>query len=100
MKKVLLVLLVLLVISSLTAITFAAADKVTLRLAWWGNPTRDARTLEVAKMYMAQNPNVTIETETTSFTGYWDKLAAQSAANNLADIIQHDYAYITQYATK
>ena len=60
--------------------------KVTLRLAWWGNPTRDERTLKVVEMYMAQNPHVVIQTETTGWAGYWDKLASQAAANDLPDI--------------
>lgn len=92
--------LIVLVVLSLTLNAFATPDKVTLRLAWWGNPTRDARTLKVVEMYQAKNPNVSIETETTSWAGYWDKLATQAAANNLPDIIQQDYAYITQYAQK
>lgn len=100
MKKVILVLLAVMVVISLTAITAAAPAKVTLRLAWWGNPTRDARTLKAVEMYMAKNPNVTIETETTGWAGYWDKIATQAAANNLPDIMQQDYAYITQYANK
>ncbi len=100
MKKVLGGLLVLVVGISLTAITFAAPGKITLRLGWWGNPTRDARTLQVVQMYMAQNPNVIIETETTGWGGYWDKLGSQAAANNLPDIIQQDYSYISQYARK
>ncbi|MCL6590760.1 MAG: extracellular solute-binding protein [Firmicutes bacterium] len=92
--------LIILVILIMKSSAFSAPDKVTLRLAWWGNPTRDARTLKVVELYMAKNPNVTIETETTSWAGYWDKLATQAAANNLPDIIQQDYAYITQYAQK
>ncbi len=81
---------------------FAAKDakKVTLRLGWWGNPTRDARTLKVVEMYMAKNPNVTIEAETSGWAGYWDKLGSQTAARNLPDVIQQDYAYITQFAQK
>ena len=77
-----------------------SAKKVTLRLGWWGNPTRDARTLKVVEMYMAKNPNVTIETETTGWAGYWDKLGSQAAARNLPDIIQQDYGYLAQYAQK
>ena len=100
MKKILLVLLALIVVFSLTVITSAAPNKIVLRLGWWGNPTRDAQTVQVAKMYMAKNPNVTIETESTSWNGYWDKMAVQAAASNLPDIIQQDYSYISQYAEK
>ena len=99
-KRVLGIVLGFTAILALTATTFAAPEKVTLRLAWWGNPTRDERTIKVAQMYMAKNPNVTIQTETTGWAGYWDKLATQAAANDLLDVIQQDYSYITQYAQK
>lgn len=99
-KRVLGIVLGFTAILALTATTFAAPEKVTLRLAWWGNPTRDERTIKVAQMYMAKNPNVTIQTETTGWAGYWDKLATQAAANDLPDVIQQDYSYITQYAQK
>jgi multiple sugar transport system substrate-binding protein len=99
MRKVLVTFLVLLLVLAMVGNSFAA-QKTTLRLAWWGNPTRDARTLEVVKMYMTKNPNVTIETETTGWAGYWDKLATQAAANNLPDVIQQDYAYLKTYTDK
>ena len=99
MKRLLLVVLVLMLILSFTGTGLTAA-KVTLRLAWWGNPTRDARTLEVIKLYMAKSPNVTIEPETTGWAGYWDKIATQAAANNLPDIMQQDYAYLNQFVSR
>jgi multiple sugar transport system substrate-binding protein len=85
---------------TLVAGALSAQGKVTLRLAWWGNPTRDARTMQVVELYMKLHPEVTIETETTGWAGYWDKLGSQAAARNLPDIIQQDYSYITQYAQK
>ncbi len=100
MKKVLLAVLAILVVFSAIAVTYAAPGKITLRVAWWGNPVRDARTVKVIEMYMVKNPNVTIETETTGWAGYWDKLASQAAAGNLPDIIQHDYTYLNQYVVK
>lgn len=72
----------------------------TMRLAWWGNPTRDERTLKAADMYMAKHPEVKIESETTGWAGYWDKLATQAAAGSLPDLIQHDYAYMLQWVTR
>lgn len=100
MKKVLSITLVLVVLLSLTVTTLGAPRKITLRLAWWGNPTRDERTIKAVELYTKKYPNIVIETETTGWAGYWDKLASQAAANNLPDIIQQDYAYITQYANK
>lgn len=68
-----------------------------MRLAWWGNPTRDERTIKVVNMYMEQHPNVKIETETTGWAGYWDKMNTQAAAGSLPDLMQHDYAYMLQW---
>lgn len=80
----------------------AAEEKgdAAMRLAWWGNPTRDERTLKAADMFMAKYPEVKIESETTGWGGYWDKLATQAAAGSLPDLIQHDYAYMLQWVNR
>jgi len=101
MKKTMLLLLILI----LPALLFARgaqndAGGKYLRFAWWGNPTRDERTIKVAQLFMEKNPGVTVETETTGFASYWDQLAAQAAAGNLPDVMQQDYAYIDQYNSR
>jgi len=68
-----------------------------LRFAWWGNPTRDERTIQVARLFEQKNPGVTIETETAGFDAYWLMLNAQVAAGNLPDVMQQDLSYIKQY---
>lgn len=72
-------------------------EPIVLRVAWWGNPTRDERTEAVLNLYTEQNPHVTFEMEPIGWSGYWDKLATQTAADSLPDIIQQDYAFIGQY---
>lgn len=74
--------------------------KIVLRIAWWGNPTRDERTQAVIDLYTELNPNVTFETEPVGWSGYWDKLATQTAAGSLPDIIAQDFAFIGQYINK
>ncbi|MDA3959093.1 ABC transporter substrate-binding protein [Oceanispirochaeta sp.] len=71
-----------------------------MRLAWWGNPVRDEKTIAVANLYMANNPSVTIETETTGWGGYWDRINTQVASASLPDIMQHDYAYMLQFVQR
>jgi multiple sugar transport system substrate-binding protein len=68
-----------------------------LRFAWWGNTTRDERTVRVAQLFMEKNPGITVETEPTQWDGYWPKLNTQAAAGSLPDVMQQDYAYIAQY---
>ena len=71
-----------------------------MRLAWWGNPTRDEKTLGVADLYMEKYPNVKIEPETTGWGGYWDRINTQAAASSLPDLMQHDYAYMLQFVDR
>ena len=72
----------------------------TMRLAWWGNPTRDERTYKAVEMFQATYPEITIETETTGWGGYWDKMNTQAAAGSLPDLMQHDYAYMLQWVQR
>lgn len=72
----------------------------TIRIAWWGNQTRNDCTQEVLQMYQDAHPDVILKGEFVDWSGYWDKMAMQSAANSLPDIIQMDYSYIGQYADK
>lgn len=80
--------------------TESSNKKVTLRVAWWGNQTRNDVTKKVMDAYTQKNPNVTFEPEFYDWSGYWDKLATQSAANSMPDIMQMDYSYIGQYVSK
>lgn len=102
-KNVLITILVTLLL--LPGVLFAQAaaeetDSNTMRLAWWGNPTRDERTYKAVQMFEAKNPGVTIETETTGWSGYWDKMNTQAAAGSLPDLMQHDYAYMLQWVER
>jgi multiple sugar transport system substrate-binding protein len=101
MKKIVLAFVVLI----LPALVFAGGAKDSgggasggyLRFAWWGNATRDERTVKVAQLFMQKNPGVTVETEPTQWDGYWPKLNTQVAAGSLPDVMQQDYSYIAQY---
>ncbi|MEX5307425.1 ABC transporter substrate-binding protein [Kocuria sp. CPCC 205258] len=77
----------------------ASADgDVELRFAWWGSDTRHEQTQEIIDAFEEQNPGITITGEYGDFSGYWDKLATQTASNDAPDIIQMDDKYIREYA--
>lgn len=76
----------------------SAGGASQLRVAWWGNQVRNERTDGALKLFTEQNPDITFENEFTDWGGYWDKLATQSAGNELPDIVQMDYKYLAQYA--
>lgn len=94
-KRNLTILLVALLVVSISFV--ASAEKITLRLAWWGSQSRHNRTLKVIDMFEEKYPNIEIDPQYTGWSGYWEKMAAQAAGNNLPDIMQHDRMYLTQY---
>lgn len=80
----------------------AAADSNTsgekkLTVTWWGNQTRNERTISTLNLYAEQNPGVTFDPQVAEWADYWNKLATASAGKALPDIIQMDYKYLDQY---
>jgi multiple sugar transport system substrate-binding protein len=74
-----------------------ADGSVTLRFGWWGNDVRNKQTQQVIDAFQQAHPNIKIQGEPGVWAGYWDKLATQTAANDMPDIIQMDLAYIAEY---
>lgn len=73
---------------------------VTLRFSWWGSDTRHENTEEIIEVFEEENPGITVEAEYGDWSGYWDKLATQSAGGNAPDIMQMDEQYIREYAER
>lgn len=75
--------------------------KVELRMTWWGTQSRHDSTQEIIKKFEEENPDIKISSEFTGFDGYFEKMAAQAAGNNLPDIMQMNFGeYLNQYADK
>ena len=72
----------------------------SLRLAWWGNPTRDEHTQNVVDAYEEVEPDVSISLEPGEWSGYWDKLATQTAGGDFPDIVQMDEKYLAEYGER
>jgi len=70
-----------------------------LRLIFWGGQARADRTYAVTDMYEAAG-NPPIEGEFLSWNDYWPKLATQTAGGTAPDIIQMDYRFIVEYASR
>jgi multiple sugar transport system substrate-binding protein len=101
MKKLVLMVMTLL----LPALVFAGAQKEAasnnyMRLTWWGNTVRDEQTAKVADLFKTRNPGVSIDLETTGWGGYWDKVNTQAASGSVPDLMQQDYLYIEQWASR
>lgn len=94
-KNILTIGLVLVLVLSISLI--ASAEKIQLRVSWWGNQGRHNKTLKVIEMFEEKYPNIDVQPEYTGWGGYWDKINAQIAGNNLPDVIQHVRKYVKSY---
>ena len=72
----------------------------SLRVAWWGNPTRDQNTQDVAAAYEEVEPDVTLSLEPGEWSGYWDKLATQTAGGDFPDVVQMDEKFLAEYGER
>src|SRR5690625_3330723 len=76
-------------------------DQVTLRMTWWGSQSRHDQTQEIIDLFEAEYPHITINAEFTGWDGYFEKMAAAAAGNNLPDIMQQNFGeYLNQYADR
>lgn len=76
-----------------------AQEAARLRLFWWGGQDRADRTIRVTDLFSG-NGGPAVDGEFLAWNDYWPKLATQTAGGNTPDIIQMDYRYIVEYATR
>ena len=77
-----------------------AADKEVLRVAWWGNTNRDKLYFAINDLFMAQNPDVEIVTESPAWADYWVSMATAYASGSAPDVVQFQSNQIGEYCSK
>ncbi len=73
---------------------------VTISVAWWGADDRTQRTLEAIEIFEEEYPNITVESQYSDWTGYWDRLATTTAGGDMPDVMQFDEMYLASYAQR
>src|SRR5258708_33743854 len=99
-KTILFVILALMLIAVPPLSTIWAQDKIELHITWWGSQNRHDRTIKVINQYMTLHPNINITYEYASFNDYWVKLNTQAAGGQLPCVMQQDYAYVAEWASR
>jgi multiple sugar transport system substrate-binding protein len=84
----------------LASSVFPANRALPLRIAWWGSQLRHERTIRVLQAFEKENPGVTIDYEFGGWNDYWTRVTTMAAGNNLPDIIQQDYQYLTEWESR
>lgn len=102
MKKTVTMLIVLVLVSGLLFATGQAEDSEnkSLRIMWWGSQNRHERTIEVLEMYQSEAPDVAMTYEFAGWGDYWTKVTTMAAGRNLPDIMQQDYAFLTEWQSR
>jgi len=73
---------------------------VTVRMSWWGGDTRHQYTQELIDAFNSSHTDIQIKGEFGEWSGYWDKLATTTAANDAPDIFQMDAIYLRSYGDR
>jgi len=84
----------------LSTVTVFSQEQTELAVTWWGSQNRHDRTIRVIEMFEAANPNIDITYEFVGWTDYWTKVNTQVAGGNIACVMQQDYAFLTEWASR
>lgn len=82
------------------ATVLAQDENVELTITWWGSQNRHDRTISVIEQFEAANPNIKVVYEFSGWTDYWTRTNTQVAGGNIACVMQQDYAYLTEWASR
>jgi len=99
MKK----LILLLLISSLLFIVChwgGKKNKITIKYMRWADPSELKSTKELIDLFMKQNPDIEVKLYTEAWSGYWDKIQTQLAANIGPDVFLIGSYYIVDFYRK
>lgn len=69
-----------------------------LRFTFWGPDFYQQFTRQMVEGFTAAHPDTPVSTEPAEWSGYWDRLATQVAANDEPDVINMDGKYLAEYA--
>ena len=81
-------------------VAVVAQDTTTLTVTWWGSENRVNKTIAVIEMFEAEHPEINIEYEYSSWGDYWTRVNTQVAGDAVACVMQQDYNYLTEWASR
>ena len=99
-SKIVLLITVLGALLLMSVAVVAAQDQVDLSITWWGSQNRHDRTIQVINMFHEAHPNINVTYEFSGWSDYWTKVNTQVAGGNVACVMQQDYAYLTEWASR
>lgn len=84
--------------SSTTGGSESSDGEQVLRVTWWGNTQRDQLYQQINELFMAENPNVKIVTESPGWNDYWPAVSTAYASGSAPDVVQFQSGRIGEFA--
>lgn len=100
MKKMLAVVLAMIQLAALFGYAQAEDDVIELRFSWWGDTARHEVYNNICDAFEAENPDIRIIRESSTYSDYWNKLATQVAGGNAPDVFGIHPHYVSDYAAR
>ena len=85
--------------SAASSTSASSGERIEMRFAWWGSQDRHNRTIKAIELFEQMHPNITITYEFAGFNDYFTKMSTYATGGNLPDLMQQDYATISQWTT-
>jgi multiple sugar transport system substrate-binding protein len=76
----------------------ATSAEGPVRFTFWGPDFYQQLTRQMVAGFTEAHPDIQVSTEPAEWSGYWDRLATQVAANDEPDVINMDGKYLSEYA--
>lgn len=73
-------------------------EQVEISFSWWGNDARHDYTLEAIKEFERLHPEIKVECHYSEWSGYQNRTDVQMVSHTEADVMQINYAWISQYS--
>lgn len=73
-------------------------ETTTITFSWWGNDDRNEYTLRAIQYFEQQNPDIQVKCQYSDWSGYQLRNRIQLASKTECDVMQVNYAWITQYS--
>jgi oligogalacturonide transport system substrate-binding protein len=90
----------LLLVGSLVGAPAFAADKVEIRMSWWGGDSRHEATVAALKKFQEKYPHITVKAEYTGWSGHLEKLTTQIAGGTEADLMQVNWNWLSIFSKR
>jgi multiple sugar transport system substrate-binding protein len=76
----------------------AVRSRPPLRMMWWGGAARTKAYQDALAAFGRSHSDVTVQTESSGYDGYFDKFNAEVASGAPPDLLQMDTALVSEYA--